>query len=846
MKFILTTIVFLSLAISGVAQTRNVIVNTNGVIQSPTNFWSADVTNARSGLGLGTAATNPASAFQPSSATLSNLSSGNGSGLTNVTASSISSALAISNTTGLQSALDSKLATNGNTTGTASNVTGVVSLANGGTGGSNASTARAGLGASFVGANIFTVPAQYQEVYLRINADNTVSSLSASNFRTAIGASATVGTVTSVGMTVPAIFSLSTPTITSSGTFALTLANQTSRQVLIAPNGGGVPAFRGVESDDLPSLAISKITGLQTALDGKLATNGTATLANNVTGVVALANGGTGGTDAATARTGLGATTAGSSMFTLVNPSAIRFLRLNNDNTMSALSDSDFRTAIGLGTAATNPATVFQPSSLALSNLASSNGGALTNLTAANITGAVAITNGGSGATTAGGARTNLGGTAVGNSVFTAINAATAATAIGLGTTNDVSFSTVTSTFVATVGGLNGTALAPTGIQFNGVAAAITRTNLGLGWAALTNTSTAGFSTSLYGSGTNPVLYNTNGEVVSPTNFWQNVPSGLFANAFQNLNLDNFSVTNNATNAANLLVYSIASNVGNITNTINLPTNGSSGNIATIVHTGPTNSVTAIRKTGGTNLITLNKTGESVRFVYDGTNWSSVTALSFTEPVFFVGTNAVANAATSRTNLGLGGANTVTFSNLQLQGSGSLGIGGMELEAPDSGLDFAFKRTGITNMVLKTNGLVLHVGSYSFSSGNTGGAPTTRTNLGLGATWLTNTNVSNFRTDIGLGATWLTNTSASSFRTAIGALATNGNGSNITDLSADNITTGIVLLTNGGTGGSNAATARTNIGLGNGINTNFTFLDVGSNTHDIIITNGIITQWDVY
>ena len=58
MKSILTTIAFLALAVSGLAQTRSVIVNTSGVVQSPTNFWSADVTNARSGLGLGTAATN--------------------------------------------------------------------------------------------------------------------------------------------------------------------------------------------------------------------------------------------------------------------------------------------------------------------------------------------------------------------------------------------------------------------------------------------------------------------------------------------------------------------------------------------------------------------------------------------------------------------------------------------------------------------------------------------------------------------------------------------------------------------------------------------------------------------
>lgn len=46
------------------------------------------------------------------------------------------------------------------------------------------------------------------------------------------------------------------------------------------------------------------------------------------------------------ARTTLGATTVGSNLFTLPNPGAIRFLRLNADNSVSSLSNTDFRTAI--------------------------------------------------------------------------------------------------------------------------------------------------------------------------------------------------------------------------------------------------------------------------------------------------------------------------------------------------------------------------------------------------------------------------------------------------------------------------------------------------------------------
>lgn len=78
---------------------------------------------------------------------------------------------------------------------------------------------------------------------------------------------------------------------------------------------------------------------------------GYADTAGNVTGTIAVANGGTGSTAAAGARTNLGATTVGANFFTLTDPGAITFPRINADNTVSALSAADFRTAIGAGTA---------------------------------------------------------------------------------------------------------------------------------------------------------------------------------------------------------------------------------------------------------------------------------------------------------------------------------------------------------------------------------------------------------------------------------------------------------------------------------------------------------------
>ena len=43
-------------------------------------------------------------------------------------------------------------------------------------------------------------------------------------------------------------------------------------------------------------------------------------------------------------------TTVGGNLINLTNPGAIRFVRINADNSVTALSDSDFRTAIGAGT----------------------------------------------------------------------------------------------------------------------------------------------------------------------------------------------------------------------------------------------------------------------------------------------------------------------------------------------------------------------------------------------------------------------------------------------------------------------------------------------------------------
>ncbi len=126
------------------------------------------------------------------------------------------------------------------------------------------------------------------------------------------GYTTNTGTVTSVAVSVPTGLSVSGSPITTSGTIAISLAS-----------GYSIPT-----------------TASQTNWD-------TAYTDRNKW------DGGSTGLTASTGRTSLGATTVGSNLFTLTNPTAVTFLRVNADNTVSALDAATFRTAIGAGTSST-------------------------------------------------------------------------------------------------------------------------------------------------------------------------------------------------------------------------------------------------------------------------------------------------------------------------------------------------------------------------------------------------------------------------------------------------------------------------------------------------------------
>lgn len=130
----------------------------------------------------------------------------------------------------------------------------------GGSTGLTASTGRTSLGATTVGSNLFTLTNPSAITFIRVNADNTVSTLDAATFRTAISA----GTVTSVEGTGTVSGLTLTGTVTTSGNLTLggtlsvtpsNFASQTANTFLAAPNGSsGIPTFRTIVAADIPTL----------------------------------------------------------------------------------------------------------------------------------------------------------------------------------------------------------------------------------------------------------------------------------------------------------------------------------------------------------------------------------------------------------------------------------------------------------------------------------------------------------------------------------------------------------------------------------------------------------------
>lgn len=98
------------------------------------------------------------------------------------------------------------------------------------------------------------------------------------------------GTVTSVALSLPNIFSVSGSPVTSSGTLTGTLASQTANYVFAAPAGStGTPSFRALVAGDIPDLSSVYLPtsggtiSSNLTITGDLTVNGTTTTVNSTT-----------------------------------------------------------------------------------------------------------------------------------------------------------------------------------------------------------------------------------------------------------------------------------------------------------------------------------------------------------------------------------------------------------------------------------------------------------------------------------------------------------------------------------------------------------------------------------
>lgn len=91
------------------------------------------------------------------------------------------------------------------------------------------------------------------------------------------------GTVTSVGLSAPAIFSVSGSPVTSSGTLSFSLASQAANLIFAAPNGvSGSPTFRSLVASDIPALSYAAVSHVHSASE---VTSGTFDILRIPTGI---------------------------------------------------------------------------------------------------------------------------------------------------------------------------------------------------------------------------------------------------------------------------------------------------------------------------------------------------------------------------------------------------------------------------------------------------------------------------------------------------------------------------------------------------------------------------------
>ena len=709
-----------------------------------------------------------------------------------------------------------------------SDVTGTLAIANGGSGATTASGARTNFGATTVGSNVFTLTDPNEVTYLRVNADNSVSTLSAASFRTAIGAgtSSTIGTVTSIDV--------------SGGTTGLTTTGGAVTESGTITLGGTLAITNGGTGATTQQAALNALSGTQVA-NRVLRSDGTNTsfsqvaLGSDVTGTLPITNGGSGATTASGARTNFGATTVGSNLFTLSDPNAVTYLRVNADNSVSALDAATFRTAIGAGTSSTTGTVTSVDVSGGTTGLTTS-GGAVTGSGTITLAGTLAISHGGTGATTQQAALNALSGTQVANRILRSDGTNVSLSQVALE-------SDVTGTLSIANGGTGATtsttafnALAPSQTGNNGKFLTTDGTNTS--WTTVSGTGTV---TSIDISGGTTGLTTTGGPVtgsgvitlagtlaivnggtgatsasVARTNFGATTVGGNFftlsdpsAITFPRINADN-SVS--ALDAATFRT-AIGAGTGTVTSvgisggTTGLTTSGgpitSSGTVTlagTLAvangGTGATTSTTAF------NALAPTQTGNTGKFLTtDGTttSWATisgtgtVTSVAMTVPAFL----------------------SVTGSPITSSGTLAVSLSGSALPIANGGSG------ATTAQVARTNFGATTVGSNLFTLTNPSAVTYLRVNADNTVSAL---DANSFRTAIGAGT--VTSVGVSGGTTGLTTTGGPVTGSGVITLA------GTLAIANGGTG------ATTQSGAANAILPSQT-----GNTGKVLTTDGSTVSW---